>query len=120
MKNWEKWEKEIKEYGVHHISLKNDKIVSCRDCDLCQFSSQHNNGEPCGKTIANWLYKEAPIWEDVKVDSPIIVDDNFRRYFARYDKASKTVGYFSGGATSWSKGDNGIVYVNENRCKLAK
>lgn len=59
MKNWEKYEKEIRSIVSKNGSLavKNNKPVSCRDikCSECIAKSISN----CEKKIFDWLYEDA-------------------------------------------------------------
>lgn len=57
MKNWEKYEEEIKKIGVGNMAIdKNGKtghcvVMACRKC------IGYKNG--CDRTITEWLYQEA-------------------------------------------------------------
>ena len=105
MKNYEKYADEIREYKgtnfckdfVKPYILKSD---SCDDLDC----------GVCNMRQMIWLledYEEPEIdWNEVKVDTPILVRDNddskwIRRYFAKYD--GKFVYAWNGGGTSWSE-----------------
>lgn len=56
MKNWEKYEKEIKKIGVGNMAIdKNGKIGHCVAMD-CRKCIGYKNG--CDRTITEWLYQE--------------------------------------------------------------
>ena len=105
MKNYEKYADKIRAYKGTRFCvdfilpniLKSDRCngIDCTKCRMIQVM---------------WLledYKEPEIdWNDVKVDTPILVRDNddckwIRRYFAKYD--GKFVYAWNGGCTSWSE-----------------
>lgn len=105
MKNYEKYADEIRGY---------------RGCEFCEafiipniLKSDNCAGMTCYKCRMLqmlWLledYEEPEIdWNEVKVDTPILVRDNddckwIRRYFAKYD--GKFVYAWSGGCTSWTE-----------------
>ena len=57
MKNWEKYEKEIKKIGIGNIAAdKNGKIGDCRKMS-CKKCTGYKNG--CDNAFAEWLYQEA-------------------------------------------------------------
>lgn len=66
MKNWEKYEKEIKELGLAHIAVtKNGKMKMCnKECDDCIFNENENTH--CSDSFLDWLYEEYK--EPLKVD----------------------------------------------------
>ena len=106
MKNYEKYADEIKGYKgnrfcadfvVKHIV----KTSNCTtmDCDACKLLQML------------WLledYKEPEVdWNNVKVDTPILVRDYedqgwVRRHFAKYEDGA--IFTWSGGETSWTSG----------------
>ena len=56
MKNWEKYEKELKEFGIENLAVSNGNVCNCKDtkCNCCCFY------EDCRDIIKiNWLYSEA-------------------------------------------------------------
>lgn len=114
MKNWEKYEKEIKECGVENLALTKDKnkISTCKiDCNSCQFSQQYNYGVGCGTNRTNWLYEEVPKtdWSKVEVDAKVIAKSATAikyRHFHHYDKDKHRVYAFNDGKTSWSQTDD--------------
>lgn len=107
MKNYEKYAEELREYkGIdictdfikpHILEADNCNGVDCRSCAMLQML---------------WLLeeyeepKEPEVdWNDVKVDTPILVRDTEdeqweRRYFAKYE--NKTIYAWDVGRTSWS------------------
>ena len=62
MKNWEKYEKQIKENGLAHIAVtKNGKMKMCnKECDDCIFNDNENTH--CSDSFLDWLYEEATPW----------------------------------------------------------
>lgn len=57
MKNWEKYEEEIKKIGVGNMAIdKNGKIGHCVAM-ACRKCIGYKNG--CDRTITEWLYQEA-------------------------------------------------------------
>ena len=105
MKNYEKYADEIRGY---------------RGCEFCEafiipniLKSDNCAGMTCYKCRMLqmlWLledYEEPEIdWNEVKVDTPILVRDNddskwIKRYFAKYD--GKFVYAWNGGCTSWTE-----------------
>lgn len=59
MKNWEKYEKELKEIGLRNIAiLKNsDKVANCA-LTSCNDCSLYNIEIDCVKNLTKWLYSE--------------------------------------------------------------
>lgn len=59
MKNWEKYEKEIKELGLNDFAIERNtnKVYKCGGigCGECKF---YRRGEPCGQKVARWLYED--------------------------------------------------------------
>lgn len=59
MKNWEKYEKEIKEVGLDAFAMlkKSGEIAECAaiGCSECRFCIP---GEKCGVVVARWLYED--------------------------------------------------------------
>lgn len=97
MKNWEKYEKEIKEFGIYNIAVtETGEVKSCDDmqCSECKFSIPVITQHSCYERMTNWLYeeyKEPPKidWTKVPVDTPIYVrnyedEDWTPRYFAEF------------------------------------
>lgn len=99
MKNWEKYEKEIKELGIDNFAVtETGEVKPCNDigCHECIFSDTDDVSEySCSKVQINWLYeeyKEPPKvdWSKIPVDTPIYVRDYERnewvpRHFAKYE-----------------------------------
>lgn len=58
MKNWEKYEKQIKGNGLTHIAVtKNGKMKMCnKECDDCIFNNNENTH--CSDSFLDWLYEE--------------------------------------------------------------
>ena len=118
MKNYEKYEDELKEYKGRNFckDFVKPNILKSDSCD----------GLACGacymlQTI--WLleeYEEPEIdWSKVKVDTPILVRDTedeewVKRYFAKYEDG---VYAWSGGATSWTSEN---ITTNWKYAKLAE
>ena len=106
MKNYEKYADEIREYKGDSFCFCADfikpNILKSEYCDL--------DCTRCRMLQVMWLledYEEPEVdWNEVKVDTPILVRDNddgkwIRRYFAKYD--GKFVYAWNGGCTSWSE-----------------
>ena len=58
MKNWEKYEKEIKAIGIFNLKITKDgRVVKCENesCSDCIF----NDGPDCIHEMSYWLYKDA-------------------------------------------------------------
>lgn len=62
MKNWEKYEKEIKELGIDNFAVtETGEVKECNDtrCHECKFSDTDDVSEySCSKVQINWLYEE--------------------------------------------------------------
>ena len=61
MKNWEKYEKEIKEIGATSLAVdKTGKIKHCLgiECEDC-IGNEDSCEDSCDKAITKWLYQEA-------------------------------------------------------------
>ena len=121
MKNFEKYEDEIREYNgdnfcldfvLPHI-LKKDSCagLSCEHCHMLQ-------------TI--WLledYEEPEVdWSKVEVDTPILVRTVegakwFKRHFAKYEDGRVFV--WTNGKTSWTAPDDELM-TDWNYAKLAE
>lgn len=98
MKNWEKYEKEIKALGINSFAMTKDgRAVECANdilsCDSCAFG-RNEIIRSCYRKKIEWLYeeyKEPKIdWSKVPVDTPIYVRDDEKaewkpRYFAGYE-----------------------------------
>lgn len=104
MKNYEKYADSIREYKGDSFcaDFVKPNILKSEYCDL--------DCTRCRMLQAMWLledYKEPEIdWNEVKVDTPILVRDNdddkwIRRYFAKYD--GKFVYAWNSGRTSWTE-----------------
>lgn len=115
MKNWEKYEKEIKEIGLANLAVtKTGEVKSCFgkdniDCDICRFAGYKVSERQCYLNMTDWLYeeyKEPEIdWTEVAVDTPIYVrnresDDWKPRHFAKYENGKVFV--WAHGTTSFS------------------
>ena len=55
MKNWEKYEEELREIGVTDFSVVNGEVKSCAltNCGECLF-----NSTTCEDEITDWLYND--------------------------------------------------------------
>lgn len=106
MKNYEKYVNEIREYKGDSFcaDFVKPNILKSEYCDL--------DCTRCRMLQAMWLledYKEPEIdWNEVEVDTPILVRDNdndkwIRRYFATHD--GKSVYAWNCGCTSWTEND---------------
>lgn len=85
MKNWEKYEKEIKEIGITRIAFDKrfNEIVDCNNlsCEFCKFSN--TNDASCRMKNTEWLYEDfcehkQTDWTKVKVDAKVKVDGEFK------------------------------------------
>lgn len=58
MKNWEKYEDEIKEFGVVTFALR--RVCDATECSTisCSECALRLSEELCGRVVANWLYME--------------------------------------------------------------
>lgn len=93
MKNWEKYEEEIKAIGIDDFAITEDgEVNEClsMNCSECEFQRLRRK---CNESRINWLYKEYEEpkvdWSKVPVDTPIYVRDEQGqkwqpRYFAEY------------------------------------
>lgn len=74
MKNWEKYEEEIKELGLNFAVLKHsNKVVDCAiesppSCEECLFYAGNYS---CDKEKVNWLYSE--------YKEPVVLTDDERK-----------------------------------------
>lgn len=99
MKNWEKYEKDIKRLGINNIAVsKTGEVIPCDSigCVGCKFSDdviKNITRHSCYKNMVDWLYEEYKEpemdWSKVPVDTPIYVRDEEGqkwqpRYFADY------------------------------------
>ena len=119
MKNYEKYEDEIKGYKgtrfckdfiARYILKSNDCInVGCTRCKMLQML---------------WLleeYEEPEVdWSKIKIDTPILVRDFedakwAKRHFAKYEDGK--VYAWSNGVTSWTTEGHGVMW---NYAKLAE
>ena len=50
----------VKKILICYIAKVNEKIVLCRNthCDECAFASDKRDGNPCSKTVKEWLDEE--------------------------------------------------------------
>ena len=58
MKNWEKYEKEIKALGINNFSVSKDgEVDECvnKRCSECRFGEEGK----CFENIVDWLYEDA-------------------------------------------------------------
>lgn len=58
MKNWEKYEQEVKKIGIGNLAISNGAPANCKyipDCSLCDFFKIKG----CDKKITERLYQEA-------------------------------------------------------------
>ena len=107
MKNYEKYAEEIREYkGCNFcVDFVCQHILKIEDCDYIGCSR-------CNMLQMLWLleeYKEPEEpevdWNNVEVDTPILVRDYegqewARKYFAKYE--NKTIYAWDSGRTSWT------------------
>lgn len=108
MKNFEKFEKEIREIGlkdfglVHGCPIRCSDIAACSDCDFEGYDG-------CEKTSLDWLYAEyeSPVgidWTKVPIDARIIITmpngSKMRRHFAGLSEDGKPC-YYAFGIDSW-------------------
>lgn len=112
MKNWEKYEEEIKAIGINNLAVaETGEAKQCMNigCDKCKFSDVVATPHSCYKNMVNWLYeeyKEPEIdWSKVPVDTPIYVknisDSDWKpRHFAKYEDGQ--VHTWAYGTTSFS------------------
>lgn len=131
MKNWEKFEDEIKKVGLDFgITVNGNRFFECANfgygCNECMFgkASRWDKSLSCAEAKNHWLYNEDPKvdWKNVKVDSKVIVslnigDRKIKRYFKSYDEEKHQVYLYDNGGTSWSS--NGASPWDENDCELA-
>lgn len=61
MKNWEKYEKEIREIGVDNLAIIDDKPVSCCDRDGARCFECQLDVTNCEDQVYDWLYQDADI-----------------------------------------------------------
>lgn len=117
MKNWERYEKEIKALGINSFAITKDGevnrclVVNCNDC---RFQVKKRK---CNEEMINWLYKECEKpkvdWSKVPVDTPIYVrgeeGEKWRpRHFAGVDKYGKVL--------AWANGRTSFSQTMENTC----
>lgn len=100
MKNFEKYEKNIREVDFDFAVVKETgKLVSCSGmhCDLCKFYGD----EPCATYRIEWLYRENfTDWSKIKMDTVIRVKQASshvwtKRHFAFY-KGGKVYAWLDG------------------------
>ena len=94
MKNWEKYEEEIKALGIDDFAITEDgEVNEClsMNCSECEFQRLRRK---CNEARVIWLYKEYEEpevdWSKVSVDTPIYVrgykDVEWGpRHFAKYE-----------------------------------
>lgn len=110
MRNWEKYEEEIKAIGIDDFAITEDgKVNECllMNCSECEFQRLRRK---CNEVRVIWLYKEYEEpevdWSKVPVDTPIYVTNNedrlwSPRYFAKYE--DEKIYVFTDRRTSFSK-----------------
>ena len=122
MKNYEKYEKKIKECG--YDSFCNDFI---QPYILKQDTCGGMDCEQCNTFQMMWLmeeYEEPQVdWSKVEVDTPILVRINEdkeweRRYFAKYENG--VVYAWNSGCTSWTTHRMTACMTPWNYAKLAE
>lgn len=111
MKNWEKYEEEIKAIGIDDFAITEDgKVNECllMNCSECEFQRLKRK---CNENRVIWLYKEYEEpevdWSKVPVDTPIYVkgyeDDDWKpRHFAGIVDYMGNVRAWSNGRTSFT------------------
>ena len=119
MKNWEKYEEEIKAIGIDDFAITEDgKVNEClsMNCSECEFQRLRRK---CNESRVIWLYKEYEEpevdWSKVPVDTPIYVKGGKNvewdpRHFAKYEDGQ--VHAWACGVTSFTalrKGDTTVL-----------
>lgn len=118
MKNWEKYEEEIKAFGINSFAMtKNGEAVECSNkilsCDSCAFG-KNEILRSCYKKKIDWLYKEYEEpkidWSKIPVDTPIYVRNEegqewSPRHFAGIDNKGRVIAW-SNGKTSFTQQKN--------------
>ena len=110
MKNYEKYENELKRYEAEELCSKLIKPIILKK-DSCP----SNNCKMCCRLLMLWMgeeYKPEPPkvdWSKVKVDTPILVRQGkngewLERHFAKYENGN--VYAWVDGQTSWTGADN--------------
>lgn len=110
MLNKEKYAKEIiaiAEKG-DRIAVNNGIPTGCgiNNCENCDFDkcNKHNNEDNCYTKRKKWFNEEYNTWNDVPVDTKILVSDNCVKWFKRhFSKCVNGVLYaFDDGKTSFT------------------
>ena len=101
MRNFEKYEFLISEIkGNFGIDQETKRPISCyHNCKYCLFKYS----DKCQRDLIDWLYKETTEridWRYIPVNTPIIVNKQLKRYFAKFKDG--IVFYYKDGCTSWS------------------
>ena len=123
MKNFEKYEDELKKYDAEELCSKLIKPIILKK-DNCP----SNNCAMCCRLLMLWMgeeYKPEPPkvdWSKVKVDTPILVRDTedekwLKRHFAKYENGLVYVWTLE--RTSWTAPDDRCV-MEWNYAKLAE
>lgn len=135
MLNREKFAKEIMDIAMKHSIVavtEEGRPVKCgKDigCDRCILSVFHNAEAKCDVAFGKWLnseYKEPGIdWENVPVDTPVLVRNNtadlfHRRYFCGYFKGKDPYVTFDAGMTSWTAYGDGQSTSRWKYCELVR
>lgn len=78
--------------------------------------------DDCRKSYLIWERYHTE-WNKVKKDTKILVELNdgsiVHRMFAEYDKQSNTVGFYAGGACSWTNGSAELAEVPAGKAEIA-
>lgn len=113
MKNWEKYEEEIKGLGINNFAVtEKGKVIECLEvgCHKCRFREKEKN---CNEELTNWLYEEYEEpevdWSKVPVDTPIYIKayedvEWGPRYFAKYE---------DGQVHAWAYGTTSFTALRE-------
>lgn len=117
MKNYEKYEKEIRKADGGGCDFKKKHVLGC-NCDGLTCNK-------CWNKFLDWLmqeYKEPPIdWSKVPIDTPVYLNAfgnaDAPRYFCKYENGY--VFLFDSGRTSWSGGDRSTQWTTE-QVRLAR
>lgn len=117
MKNYEKYEKEIRIVDGGGCEFKKKHVLGC-NCDglTCK---------ECWNKFLDWLmqeYKQPPRidWSKVPIDTPVFFNKNgieYRGYFAGYAGFGE-VRVYNGGTTSWSS--NSVYCTKASYLHLAR
>lgn len=99
--------KSVLDGAVLDIAVMDGKACKCSeiDCQDCDFFNKKN----CSVLVKEWLFEEYKVnWNEVEVDTPILVRNNKelrwnRRYFAGFKHG--TIYAWKDGRTSWTACD---------------